>query len=446
MKKSIFLLALILVGLRTPSYVQDFMDSDEAIYGTVALTITDGGEPYRDAIERKTPAVYYWYAAIFKLFGDGNMLAIHIAITLWIAFAAFLLAMLASLLACEHEDKRDYALAAVATYIVASTFYKFELLAANCEMIMDPFTIGAWITLLLFVKEGKFRYIAFSGVLFGCAFVCKQTAVFPAAAAGIWLWLNDGFKSFWEKIARRVFASVLMVAGFAVPIALSYYFFYQRGVHDDYFLWAWTANFDYMTYQFPLSHVAKKFLIATSLFFAAIAPFTYLIVRGLRQNGFDARSSMLLLWFLVVLFGLSSSGKFFSNYYFHLFAPLSLLAAAGWLKVGAAGRKRVTLSAAVMALLFCTAWFFRDALHEKFDYAAPDYRKIGERVHELTKEGDRIFVWGYSPEIYVISRRRPSARFVFCDYLSGRISGHPRVKDPNFDTIQFAAPRRLGSA
>ena len=93
-KKRLLIITLIaLVLLRTPSFFQDFMDSDEGIYGSVALTILNGEEPYRDAIERKTPAAYYLYAGVFALFGLGNMLAVHLLMVLWIGISAFLLAI-----------------------------------------------------------------------------------------------------------------------------------------------------------------------------------------------------------------------------------------------------------------------------------------------------------------------------------------------------------------
>src|SRR5213078_4498851 len=43
----------------------------------------------------------------------------------------------------------------------------------------------------------------------------------------------------------------------------------------------------------------------------------------------------------------------------------------------------------------------------------------------LTTPDERIFVWGNSPQLYILARRPMGARFSFCNYMTGESPGTP---------------------
>jgi hypothetical protein len=76
-------LVLLTIVIRLPSLVHPRAIDDEAVYSVVANEIVDGGRPYRDAVERKPPLLFWTYAAIFRLAGKYNWYALHTVALLW---------------------------------------------------------------------------------------------------------------------------------------------------------------------------------------------------------------------------------------------------------------------------------------------------------------------------------------------------------------------------
>lgn len=439
---------LLLFLLRLPSFTQDFMDSDEGIYGAVGLTISHGGQPYRDAVERKTPLVYYAYAGLFTLFGDGNMRAVHIAMAIWIGLTSLaLFAFVRRLYGDRHPQLPHYAALA---YVVLGAGYHFEFQAANCEMWLDlPLTLG----FLLLLQPLRFKTpltapnrlmtataTLASGVLFGIAFLCKQTALPPFAAALGCLVICGFLQKRWTATPAL---ALLLAIGFAVPTAILYVIYRQLGLDHDALYWAWTINFTYVADSFDLSYVLKIAARQIGVFVLATAPFMLLAVGCLMHLGRAGRRGLpLLAWLLGSIGAMSVSGKFYSHYFFHLVAPVSIMAALTFSQLQPSAKRRFTWAIGVLALLATTLWFYRLDLLRWYGhgYTEPDYRSIAAYIEKHSQPDERIFVWGYSPEIYVLAKRSTAARFVFCDYLTGRISSHPRVLDPSFDTLPYAAP------
>jgi hypothetical protein len=54
----------------------------------------------------------------------------------------------------------------------------------------------------------------------------------------------------------------------------------------------------------------------------------------------------------------------------------------------------------------------RDALYSLGDVDARSNREVAEWLRENTPEDSTLFVWGFEPAIYALSRRRPASRYV----------------------------------
>src|SRR5262249_30564563 len=76
-------LAAAVVLLRLPVVLYRQPIDEEATYTVVANVILDGGRPYVDAIERKPPLLFWTYAAVYRLFGRYNFVALHALGVLW---------------------------------------------------------------------------------------------------------------------------------------------------------------------------------------------------------------------------------------------------------------------------------------------------------------------------------------------------------------------------
>jgi hypothetical protein len=81
----------------------------------------------------------------------------------------------------------------------------------------------------------------------------------------------------------------------------------------------------------------------------------------------------------------------------------------------------VTLIAAPAVAFFLLATFLRPWV-QQFDDPEPPYETVAARVRAITRPDDRIFVWGNSPQMYVLARRPMGSRFSFCNYMTGEAS------------------------
>jgi hypothetical protein len=315
-------------------------------------------------------------------------------------------------------------------------------------MFLDLPLIFAFLMLLRQQRCNKIGYAVLAGVGFGTAFLYKQTALMPfsSAAFGLFLWAFGFFEDSLlpKKLTvhwHRLWMLFVMIGTAIALVWGSYGYFYLQGIHQDYFFWAWQVNFKYIHDSFDRSYVIKKFIYSAGFFAITMSPLLIAVGGCLKNRQFLLSHAWLpIFWLLGQFAGLWISGKFYSHYYFHLIAPLCLLGGVGLVQLRPVLQRRCVAATAGLSLIFCLVWFCKEKLLVAYGYGAPDFRSIAQQIEQHSTPNDRIFVWGYSPEIYVLSKRLSASRFIFCDYLTGRISGHPKVKDPNFDTAIFATP------
>jgi hypothetical protein len=145
---------------------------------------------------------------------------------------------------------------------------------------------------------------------------------------------------------------------------------------------------------------------------------------------------------LVLIAGVAAQAKLLA-YHFGAVLPLtSLLAGWGYWKLwmflrtrrfGLAGLAAVLLAAHLASpappglesfpqreWLRVRAWFnpaqrsaIRDRLYSVADYNARDVRTTVRWLRAHTGTGDRLFIWGFTPEIYVASGRPIASRYVY---------------------------------
>src|ERR1700680_4113023 len=76
-------IVLLTITTRLPALVHSQAIDDEGAYSIVANEMVDGGQLYVDVVERKPPLLFWTYAAIFKVAGKSNWIALHCAALLW---------------------------------------------------------------------------------------------------------------------------------------------------------------------------------------------------------------------------------------------------------------------------------------------------------------------------------------------------------------------------
>jgi hypothetical protein len=401
------LLAALACALHAPSYFRPFMDIDEASLAAIGCRLVSGGRVYHDGVENKTPAIFYIYKAVFAVFGNYNMLAIHIAVTV----SAIATALVIGAIARRYADERAGRWASL-LYIVFSASYYPKMLAGNTEMFaVLPAALTVWCYL-----RGRDRvlwYIA-AGACGALTLLCKQVALATFAAV-----LADRAFGGLREPLRALRDLVLLAVGFAAVIAAMVLHLQHIDAWNDAVFWTWTYVLHYYMPSGTADHGFAHNLATSFLpFLVTLSPLVYLAYRG------RGRAQSALYWWLAgnVCAGLVGGRMY--GHYFLLFVPaLSTLAgigAARWLDDTRRRERRwiIGLVAAMAAGFFLVATMFEGATGSAFT-PSPDYREASDYARSHTTERDRVFVWGWFPALYVAADRCPSTRFVYTHVLSG---------------------------
>src|SRR2546430_16730423 len=80
-------------ALRLPAFFVAVFNSDESFLGAQAEVISDGGNLYHEAADRKPPLVPYLYAATFTVFGTTALWSVRVMAMLAVALTALFLAL-----------------------------------------------------------------------------------------------------------------------------------------------------------------------------------------------------------------------------------------------------------------------------------------------------------------------------------------------------------------
>jgi len=168
--------------------------------------------------------------------------------------------------------------------------------------------------------------------------------------------------------------------------------------------------------------------------------------RGARSGDAEAPPPSVVLgvlWLATSALSVAAGGRFFGHYFHLVLAPLCLLAAPGFARLWRAGwSRRAPLIAlcALPALLFFGLATLARPLAARLDEGEPRYTEVAARIAALTAPDERVFVWGNSPQLYILARRPMGTRFSFCNYMTGESPGTPTETGQwNADANQLAA-------
>jgi hypothetical protein len=412
-------LTTVTVLLRAPSLVYPIMDIDEGSYAAIASRMLAGGLPYRDGVENKFPAIFYLYAAVFRIAGRYEMRAVHAVAALAALATALVVGAIAAHVVREGgaDDvaaRRTGWLAAL-LYAVFSTTYEPKLLAANTELFA---VLPASLAVLVYLRaRGRLADLLTVGVLAAVALLFKQVAGLLLVALTVDL-LVRGVR---ERRPGRALAGIVLLGLGAAAVVGNVVLAFQRwGILRDAAFWSWTYVFrHYIPAAAGRWGVLGRVLKCLLPFTLAMSPLLFL-ARRIRPSG-EAR--MLWLWLVAMTGATLVGGRMYGHYFILTIPPLAVLGGAGgvaWLASASVTKRRLLAALVVlMAIGFSdAAWLFRGAT-DSWVRVSPDYRRAADYVRARTTPDDRVFVWGWFPALYVAADRVPASRFVYTHLLTG---------------------------
>ncbi|MFH1347331.1 MAG: glycosyltransferase family 39 protein [Candidatus Margulisiibacteriota bacterium] len=439
----LLLILLLQVGLRLP-FLHVPLDRDEGAYGYMAQRILAGEVPYRDAFDHKPPLVYFIYASLVKLFGN-SISAIRVPTLLYSLLTTVALFYLGFLLLGAGGG-----LLAAFLYALFSGGILIQGASSNTETFMVLPLILAFCCFLLSGKmredqgkSGKIRMgmIFLAGLFSGIAIMIKQVAVFNFVVLLGFL-LFDKVQSPKSKVAcagdigqktldvgLRVLLGVwILMFGFLVFPLLFTLYFLLKGAFSDYIYDVFLVNRQYLR-SLPFGPLARMINGIYTTFVIAKLENSILWVFGLtglfciffkdrlKQN------LLLAFWSLASIVAVAASGLFFGHYYIQLIPALCLLSAyaikritkeAGFLLKAAIVLVALFLVFSIIPYQYPVYFKFTLEQVSERQYGKLSYvisYKLAQKLKELMKPQEKIFVWAANPEMYFYLEKKSPTRF-----------------------------------
>lgn len=398
-------------------------ERDEGAYATIAQGVLQGKMPYRDLFDNKPPLVYAWYSLSFWIFGE-TVVAPRLIAALFLSLTTLSIFSQARML-----FSREVAYLAAALFAI-STGLPFVALHANTEAYMLLPMVTSLLAFTVGMRRASMRWFLLAGVLGGIAIMTKQVAVWNlialAGVATFWRWRTGGPS--WSTAAP---AGCLVVGASAAILVIALPFA-ATGSLDDLFY----ANVSYNWVYINVLDNGKRFanLFHGTIYFSAVAaPLIagatlagLTLMRRRRRRWVDY---LLVFWAAASLAGVSSGGRFFPHYFFHLMPALAILTAVvvyeQWRKldVRTLWRPAAAFTAFVIIVSVGTnvvmyAWprqaehTFSESVYTQKLWEG-NSAKLGAYIEKLTEPDDVIFNFGREPQIYFYADREPAVRYFY---------------------------------
>lgn len=420
------LLVGVLAGLSSLAYPRTQLDASSATYA--AITILEGGAPYRDAWDVRAPGLSLAYAAEIFIFGQSAV-GLRIFDFLWQGCTALVLFLLARRIHASRE-----------TALLTSVLYFLAYFSQNSwdwaqpDGLMNlPLTLFLLFASRAMQSDQPFNWFL-SALCVGIAALFKLPYGFLGIALIVLACRQAPATLF--GILRRL---VVQAVGVATPLALCAVFLYARGALRDALLTEFTFAPAYVAYLHQAFTWQRN--LRNTLGRPGLVPYYILLVVALssrvrqRRGGERLGREQWVLWWwlfagITIIF---LNGSFSHHQFLPLIPPLALLSAPAFSRAMTGFRALATsarLSAAVLLVALLMPFMVRTGQHAMFTGMAirgmqekDPWAKVSLYIQERSSPSDRIFVWGNVPAIYLLSERRAASRFLPTTFLSISVPG-----------------------
>lgn len=400
--------------LRVPSFFEPFYYGDEMIYLTLGNAVRHGLTLYKDIHDNKPPLLYLIAAVA------GNVFWFKV----FLAFASLIAIIFFYKLATAIFEKEKKAMVATIAFSILTTIPLLEGNIANAENFMIGFTIAGF--LVLCIKKYTFKNLFFAGTLFSLAALFKIPAAFEIPVVIVYWLITSGFKDL-PKIAKK---TLFIGLGFALPILITFGWYYLQGALSDYVRAAFLQNVGYLS-SFRPGDIQKPFIERNGPLLArgAIVLFGTVLL-WIKRRSLSREFILATLWVLFALFAATLSERPYPHYLLQVVPAASLLIA---ILIRGQTIDQVLTIIPLGLLLFVPVYYksyyyptfsyytrFFDFASGKitkntylasFDKNAISNYEISDFIAKSTSPDDKIFVWGDSPAIYALTRRIPSFKY-----------------------------------
>lgn len=413
----------------------------------------DGVPPYVRAWNMKMPGIYVLYAGAMSVFGR-TMAGVHLGL-LAVNLASIGLVFLLG----RRLLGAAAAVGAAALFATMSFHPMLHGLAAYAEHYLLPFVIAGSLVLLAATEAKSLWRFATAGLLFGLAFVVKQSGGVFGLFALAWVVVTALEARTPVRVTGTRVAALL--AGAAVPFLVVCGWLALSGSFTNFWFWTFTYAARYGALQ-NFAGAAFSFVIVVDEVLPSAWPLLVLAAVGAGAPAWDA-SLHPRRWFLWLLLAVSviatSLGFYYRAQYFLLLLPaLCLLAGAGAATLARALARwhralPLAAAAAVLVAALAPVVYHRDLLFQSTGRQVSravngrnpfvEAVEIARYVREHTKKDDRIAVIGSEPQIYFYADRPAATGYVYMYPLMERHEYARGMQEHLIRELSAARPRYL---
>lgn len=428
---------------RIPTFFEPFYYGDEMIYLTLGNAVRRGLVLYRDIHDNKPPLLYLLAAAA------GNVFWFKVILCFWSLFTVVLFWKLAKKLL----DDRKKELVATITFAIITTIPLLEGNIVNAENFLVGLVIAAF--LIIFSYKNSFKNLFLAGVLVSLAVLFKVPAIFDVGAI-VLFWLITK-----PVDLKKAFP---LAVGLAVPILVTFVWYYFRGALPDYVKAAFLQNVGYLS-SFRPADVMQPFLVRNGpVLIRGGVVLLGGIILWLKRKTLSKEFIFSTLWLLTTLFAATLSERPYPHYLLQAAAPAAILIS---FLIYSKNMEQILSLIPLFVLIFVPVYYkfyyyptfsyytrFSDLVlgkttkgqyMSKFDRNTNSNYEIADFIAKSTKPSDRIFVWGDSPTIYALSRRLPIIKYTAAYHVTDFSSQDFVIKEiasqkPVFVVVLAGAP------
>ncbi len=407
----IFLIILAII-LRVPSLYEPYWYGDEGIYLVMGQALRKGLVFYRDIHDNKPPLLYLLGAIAGNVFWFRTILMVWFGATIVVFFRLMQVLL--------PKNIKSWYLSTI-MLILGTTILEGNI--ANAEIFMiGPIMAGMLLALLQITNNksqasNKNKQLMIGG-LFSIAFLFKVPAGFDFGALLLW-WI------IWKK---KKLKHILL--GFSIPIGLTLIYYRLAGGLERYVRSALLQNIGYLSSwkssQSGLMIRGGILILMLILFYKAAKKFN-----------FSVKVKLIIVWFLMALFGALLSERPYPHYLIQPMVPGVIL-----LSYLIFSKRKVLKS--IILILFLLAgisyyqikfWHYpvftyyqnfgkyvlgrksKEEYNSFFDWRVNQTYKVAEYLRKKTFPDEKIFIWGDEPYIYALAKKLPIGKYAVAYHI-----------------------------
>ncbi len=432
--------------LRLPSLVEPYWYGDEGIYEVIGSALRHGVALYSGIWDNKPPLLYLTYALF-----SGDQFSVKLLSLIFGLLSVIVFFFLSKKL--FSQPKIQYLTTIIFALLFATPVTEGDIANAENFMLL-PILLAAYLVYNLSLKRdfhlmvGKgeignsiVKYQIWAGLLLGIASLYKVVAIFDFAALGLFLFFsvystNYRITDLTDTKILKPLAKLLLpfAISFFAPLVITLIYFTSNGAGVDFLRSAFSNNVGYVGYGNTLV-IPQGFLILKVLILLLIVWWLY------RQRKIYTKETIfILLWFTFEIFDSFFSQRNYTHYFLMSIISISLLVGLPSLKNK--NNWKIIIPFAALAV-FTIVFFINirfinlpgyyqnylsyitnhksvDNYRSFFDKTTTRDYAIADYLKQNTKPYSKIFIWGNSAQIYVLSKTLPVGRYTVAYHITGK--------------------------